>query len=371
MNATERIMFAIPTLHGGGAQRVLVSLLRHLPREQFEIHLAVLNREGPLGLEVPPDIVTHDLKCSRARHCVLPLWRLTRRLSPAVLLTTITRMNLIASMLKPALLSRTALAIREVNVVEELIGHGRKRHVVKAIMANRYRQVDTVVCQSEFMQRDLSANLRVPRDRMVTIYNPVDIQRVQSLAANESPYFQDGTGPHVVGIGSLHRPKKGFDRLVGAFPALLKKHPGAQLWILGDGPLKEKLKDQARSLGIAKRVHLPGFQRNPYPWLQHADLFVLASRHEGTPNVLLEAMASRCPVLALEHPGGTRELLELTGQGERMVPCLDAWEDDWFERPSVQTFDLVRKNFNADRIVQQYSGLFSRLANCRSSRIAA
>jgi len=91
------------------------------------------------------------------------------------------------------------------------------------------------------------------------------------------------------------------------------------LLILGEGPDRSALEAQARTLGIADRVFLPGFVANPYPYFKHARMFVLSSRYEGLAMVLLEALALAAPVLAMDCPSGPRELLE-NGRFGVLVP---------------------------------------------------
>jgi glycosyltransferase involved in cell wall biosynthesis len=83
----------------------------------------------------------------------------------------------------------------------------------------------------------------------------------------------------------------------------------ADLTILGEGPLKADLLAQRERLGLGAVVHLAGFQPNPYPYLKHADLFVLPSRFEGLPLAVLEALAVGTPVVASDCPGALREIL--------------------------------------------------------------
>jgi glycosyltransferase involved in cell wall biosynthesis len=156
------------------------------------------------------------------------------------------------------------------------------------------------------MANDMAEHFQVPRDKLVRIYNPVDVKRVQELAEyGENPY--SGPGPHLAAAGRLTR-QKGFDVLLDALPAVLECFPETRLAILGEGPLEEKLTEQAQKLGLTQKVTFLGFQENPWPYLKHADLFLLPSRYEGTPNVLLEALALGTPVVASDCPGGMREI---------------------------------------------------------------
>jgi glycosyltransferase involved in cell wall biosynthesis len=89
---------------------------------------------------------------------------------------------------------------------------------------------------------------------------------------------------------------------------VLKAFPGAKLTILGEGPLERQLKEQAVGLGVDHAVTFMGFQENPWPYVKHADLFILCSRYEGLPNALLEVLALDVPVVATDCPGGVREI---------------------------------------------------------------
>jgi glycosyltransferase involved in cell wall biosynthesis len=200
------------------------------------------------------------------------------------------------------------------------------------------------------MADDLTEHFGVPRARIVTIYNPLDRKRIAARARSAaSPFAGHGPGPQLVAIGRLD-PQKGFDLLLRAFPELLESEPGAELWILGEDMWAHQRNRQglaalADELGISGRVHFEGYVENPYPYLEHADLFVLSSRYEGLPNVLLEALSLGCPVLAVDAPGGTREIMELSGQLERLVPELH-WKGEWLRgraaarEPDLSAFSL-------------------------------
>jgi len=164
----------------------------------------------------------------------------------------------------------------------------------------------------------------------------------------------------VVAIGRLGS-EKGFDRLIRAFSFLLAKKPNARLWILGKGELENNLKELINSLGLIEKVFLIGFQKNPFLWLRHADLFVLSSRFEGLPNALLEALACGCSVVALRHPGGTQEVLEECGLLERFVPSLEAWPEVWWERPQPEVSFLLNHKFNIIRITGEYEDLLNNI----------
>jgi glycosyltransferase involved in cell wall biosynthesis len=102
--------------------------------------------------------------------------------------------------------------------------------------------------------------------------------------------------------------EKGFDLLIEAIA--LMRDPRVHVTIVGDGTLRDELQRLTLHLGVASQVHFVGFHKNPYPFFKIADAFVLSSRIEGMPNVILEALACGTGVIAVPATGGTRELLE-------------------------------------------------------------
>jgi glycosyltransferase involved in cell wall biosynthesis len=207
------------------------------------------------------------------------------------------------------------------------------------------------------MGRDLE-RFGVPARRMLTIFNPVDVATLQAEArAVASPYAGSSKGPHVLGVGRLVR-QKGFDRLIRAFAALREREPDAQLWILGDDPggrdsASQALRALRAELDLEACVHFPGYRSDVPAWLAHADLFVLSSRYEGLPNVLLEALACGCPVVALDGPGGAGEILRRCGLPERLVTDL-RWDPAWFRSAGApRSADLSA--FALDAVVAAYA----------------
>jgi glycosyltransferase involved in cell wall biosynthesis len=169
-----------------------------------------------------------------------------------------------------------------------------------------YPRADRIICVGDYVLNDLAESFGIPRDKMTRIYNSVDVDRIRLLAeAGGNPF--SGAGPHLVAAGRLSC-EKGADVLLEAMPLVRATIPGADLNILGEGSLKPDLLEQCGRLGLTGAVHFAGFQPNPYPYFKHADLFVLPSRFEGLPLVVLEALAVGTSVVASDCPGALREI---------------------------------------------------------------
>lgn len=372
-----RVLLAIPSYRGGGAERVVTSLARRLSRDRFDIHLAVVEDDGPLGQTLPDDVTRHSLSCRRVSQAALPFLRLVRQLRPQVVLTAASHLNALAGMLRPAFPRGTHLIVRETGVLETSLAAWRFGRVFKPALALAYRQADRVIGQSSFALQEIHTQLGVPQERLIRIANPVEVDalapsiREQTASPFGSPDESQisingwSRGPHLLGAGRLGT-EKGFDRLIQAFPELKRSHPHAELWIIGEGSERAPLQRLADDLGVGRSVHLPGYQPDVSRWMAHADLFVLSSRTESLPNVLLEAVACECPVVALEQVGGTRELLGQLGLSQRWVSSLVPWQDEWFDRPDPAVRETLVTHFHCKRIVAQYEELFEDVAGSRS-----
>jgi glycosyltransferase involved in cell wall biosynthesis len=304
------ILFAIPALDKGGPDRVLFELLRGLDRSRFRPMLAVSAATGHYLEKLPEDVVVHHLPAERGaltRYPVLALARLVRRVKPDLVFATL-RMAMTAGLARLFFPRGTRLILRIANQVSQNFAELQRRSPIKHRLSFRLQmlalaQADRIICQSSDMAQDLR-HLGV-KPPITVIGNPVEIAEVarQAVPAASLP-----GRPALLGVGRL-TPQKGFDVLLDAMAVVRQEHPEAVLSIAGDGPDRTNLSERARQLGIESAVNFLGFIGNPYPLMAGADLFVLASRYEGFPNVCLEALAVGKPVVATDCPGGTRDVV--------------------------------------------------------------
>ena len=296
----KRILFAINSLAGGGAERVLATLLGGSEpwRARYDIHLALLDDE-PRANEVPEWVAVHQLD---ARHKLLPsltqLRALARRLKPHATLSFLTRAN-IANAWAMAGRRRPWLISERVNTS----AHLGSAFAAKAMVRLVYPRAAHVIAVSEGVVDDLAAHFGVARRRMSAIANPVDHRRIAELAA-EPPAFTPA-GPYIAAAGRLV-PNKNFPLLLRAYA---KAAPPERLVILGEGPERGALEALAASLGIADRVDMPGFVANPFAVVARAQAYAMPSNAEGFPNGLVEAMACGVPVVATNCASGPSEIL--------------------------------------------------------------
>ncbi|MDE2108037.1 MAG: glycosyltransferase [Gammaproteobacteria bacterium] len=293
----KSVMFVVPSLGGGGAERVVLTLLKHLDRTQFSLSLVVINTRRSVHLsEVPRDVELIDFGSRRVRAALLKLLRLIRRRRPDVVFSTQGYLNLGMALIKPWLPAATRCVARETSIVSKLLHLHRRPAVLRFLYRRVYQRLDTVVCQSRAMRDDLVTAYGFPADKTVIIHNPVDVEWVRARAREQLDLI--GLKPGHVNLVTAGRlsPEKGLDIVIAALA--LCRMPNLNLVILGEGKLRAALEALALKLGVRGQVQFAGFQTNPYPWFAHADLFVLGSRSEGFPNVALEALACGTPLVA-------------------------------------------------------------------------
>ena len=193
----------------------------------------------------------------------------------------------------------------------------------RARLRHTYRQADRVIAISAGVATDVLALTGLPAERVVTLKNPsipIDLDRLANAPAPH-PWLERRDMPVLLAAGRLVEVKD-FATLLRAFGALRRQRP-ARLVILGEGPQRGALLALAGQLGVAQDVALPGFSANPVAWMARAALFVVSSRYEGGPNVLIEALACGTPAVSTDCPHGPREILD-HGRWGHLVPVGDA-----------------------------------------------
>ncbi len=329
----------VKNLLGGGAERVAVNLLQGLPRDVFTQELVLVDAWGPFLEQVPEDIRQLNLECGlNVAKAVPKLVRYLRQRKPDVLVSHLAHPNVAAVVAAACARTGTKVVLIEHND-NTFIDQGRSRsaasQALQQIKSLVYRRADEIVGVSEGVSDYVSRTFGVPREKLTTIYNPVVndtlLERSQQPLAH--PWFAEGQPPVLLASGRL-REQKDFSTLLQAFSRVRQTRP-CRLLILGEGRLRAELEAEVAALGLQNDVALPGFVENPYAYMRRAALFVLSSRWEGLPTVLVEAMACGCPVVATDCPSGPAEILE----GGRLGPLVEIANPEALAQAIVETLE--------------------------------
>jgi glycosyltransferase involved in cell wall biosynthesis len=240
-----------------------------------------------------------------------------------VVLSTIPNVNLIAIWASLVVPFPVRTVIREPNPpATSSASKGQKGRLTDILCRRFYRFADHVVAISEDIARELRREYNVGSSNLTVIHNPVFTPNITEAAMEplDDPWFTDGDIPVVLGVGRLADEKR-FTDLLGAFYKV-KKVRDARLVILGEGPGRAELEREAAKLGISESVRMPGFVDNPFKYMANSAVFVSSSKYEGFGNVIVEALACGCPVVATDCPGGPSEILR-DGEYGRLVPVGD------------------------------------------------
>ena len=364
------IALFVPSLHGGGAERVILDIAAELVNRGVPIHLVLVKAEGHYLDLVPDGVRLIDLNSHRAAASLLKLVAYVRRERPAVLLATLTQANVIALVAKILLWGRLRVVTRIANTYSEEFATGSFKHrVALRLLKFLFPVADRIVAVSQGVADDLSEMHPAISARVATIYNPVvRAEMVEQAAApvNHS-WFETETAPVVVSVGRLATVKD-HATLLRAFAEVLRSRQ-ARLVILGEGPERGNLLELAARLSVSQNVDLPGFKVNPFAYMSRARVFALSSRYEGFPNVLVQAMACGTPVVSTDCRSGPTEILE-DGRWGQLVPVGD-WQSmaeaimKTLDNPVPSDLLVARASaFSADASIERYLEVLTGTVNC-------
>ena len=354
------IALFVPSLHGGGAERVMLDIASELASRGVTVHLVLVKAEGHYLDLVPEGVRLIDLNSHRAAASLFKLVRYIRRERPVALLSTLTQASVIALVAKLTLLGRVRIVTRIANTFSEELASGSFKHKLALQLLKRLFPVaDGIVAVSHGVADDLQALIPNMSHKVTTIYNPVVRPQIveQSQTPPEHVWFAPGAAPVILSAGRLTTVKDHVTLLKAFALVFLKRR--VRLVILGDGPERETLLELAERLELSEHVDLPGFKVNPFTYMSKAGVFVLSSRYEGFPNVLVQAMACGAPVVSTDCRSGPREILE-DGKWGHLVPVGD-WRAmaeailETLDNP-IPSYQLISRGstYSADASIDRY-----------------
>lgn len=321
----KKILIRIGSLRHGGAEKVLVTFLKNLPPDKYEIDLLLNLYSGKYLAEIPSWINVYYLNKGEMITTNRPqdIPQKAFRVIYQKILKTF-----------PKLLYKFILKDKQYDVEFAAI-HGLRDDILNSPQKSSRKIVwihndlrktefhdytdaeirkffgfDKIMVISEHIQKDFENMARNEDDkkRIIRIYNPLDTQEILEKAKVDQNQYDFAHGePVFVSVGTVF-PQKGFDRLLKVHKRLLEEGLRHRVLIVGDGYDFENVKKLKSDLGLDETATMLGFTDNPYPYFQQADFFILSSRYEGFPTVLYEAITLKKKIVATDV-SGVREMM--------------------------------------------------------------
>ena len=371
-----RLSFFVPTLAGGGAERVVVTLANAFAESGYPVDLLLTSRRGPQLESVSSKVSVVDFGRQHTWLAVPALVQTLRQRQPDVLVSALFGATVAAYGATTWMHVRRECVPPLCATVHSPLSRtetqGPRAYLLDRAAHVALRRIETVVAVSQSVAQDLSQCTGRDRERIDVIHNPIDIDVVQSGAQAPPPHawFQEDV-PVVVSAGRLH-PQKDHQTLLGAL-ARLRKRDRVRAIILGEGPERRRLEEQSRKLGISSDTAFPGFVENPYAFMTRADVFALPSTSEAFGNVVVEALACGTPVVATESSGGPVEILRTDDAtyGSLVPPHDPAALADTLDKVLDRPVDRSRlqqraRDFDVPEAVNRYRALFERIVRSPS-----
>lgn len=362
-----KILHLIPNLGIGGTEKTILELCRGLDKNRFQNFVAAIKSEGETAerlKRIPvPVTALHSAEGFLPGLLDLPrvvfkISQLILKIEPDIVHTWLTRANVVGRL--AALLVHHPRTISSLRVMES----EKQYHLWAEYLTQMLCNAVTVNCTA--LEKFAVEKIWIPKNKVVLIFNGIQIP--PSPLAGEGR-VRDGSDFLIGSIGRLHA-QKGMDIFIRAAQIVLKQFPDFKFVVAGDGPEKQSLQKLAHNLGIESQVKFCGWVHPSADFLKTLNIFVLTSRWEGMPNVILEAMALKIPVVATEV-GGVPDLIEneksgLLVESKNTDACAEAMLR-LIQQPALRqqftknAFQRVSEKFSLKQMIQSYESLYESL----------
>ncbi len=312
----KKLAIFIYSLSAGGAERVASVLLKNLESE-YDIDLVLINDD--IFYDVPKSIkITYLENSSPMESGIKKLIKIPflaykyskfcKANKIDISLSLMYRPNYI-NILSKYFGNEAKIIISERALPSEQHRHGMQGMINKFLIKILYSKAKYILANSKGNRKDLIDNFNINSSNIKTIYNPVDIDMIDRLKTEDVNL--DNSSFNFITVGRLDHGKNHSLLLDALYQMEDKK---CKLFILGDGELRTFLQDKINSLNLSDRVFLLGTIDNPYKYLYNSNCFVFSSKHEGFPNVLLEALACNLPIISTDCKSGPREIISISNE---------------------------------------------------------
>ena len=387
------VALVIPSLRIGGAERSTLRIARGLVERGHRVDVVLLGNINSLQHEVPSGARILHLTDSGSHSEDTSRNRIRAQEQVGFSLSFLLKRNYVRNSIRigayidderpdfvlpalPGAKIATLLCATRTEFKPRIVPIFRN-HILKRswkerrLLAKLLESASHTIAVSDGVAESIKSHLSVPDEKVTRIYNPVVVPETLRLAEQppDHPWFLESDIPIVLGAGRLGRVKD-FPTLLRAFAITARKRP-ARLIILGDGTWRRRLESLVRRLDLVDSVSLTGWVANPYSFMSRASAFLLSSRYEGLPNVLIEALSCGCPCASTDCPSGPREILDhgcvgpLVPVGDH-VALSEALDRLLTDPPNTDIVLTHAQRFAFPRSISQYEKLLHNVGNQES-----
>jgi len=310
----KKILIIIPSLDvGGGAEKIAASLTNRLS-EKFKIYILTFYKSKNIypytGVYIT---LKQNLKTWQKLFLPFKIYKKIKSIAPDIIISFMDYTSIITFFTKFIFQIKVPLIV--CSHTNPIIAYRNKLWYLKFFIKLVYplkwiNKIVTVSLGTQYMFENI---FKIKHNKIKTIYNGININEIQKLknekVSDYNNIFYNNDVIKFITIGSL-RKVKGHDSLINSYLNVKNHLPNSKLIIIGDGPLRKELEQLIEKLELKDDVLLMGLRKNPYKYMAKSDIFVLSSKYEGFPNVLLEALACGLPIISTDCETGPREILD-------------------------------------------------------------
>lgn len=352
---TKRLSLYIPTMNGGGAEKVFATLANYWVSKGYVVDLVLSRAEGVYLSILDDKVNVINLGSSRVLQDTVKLRKYLKLNKPDIIYSALPHCNIMSVFVTRLLKDKPLVVIGEHSNVNIKLGT-RGERLFRFLQKFFYRKADKIITVSDGIMNEYITLLSISPNIFKTIYNPafsLDNLRL-SYEKPSHPWFSLGV-PIILSVARLEEVKD-YPTLIKAF-SRVREEIDAKLIVLGEGSERRKLEELIQKMGLCDDIDLAGFVDNPHAYMRASDLFVLSSKREGFGNVIVEAMACGTHVVSTDCSGPS-EILE-NGKWGRIVPVgnVEALAEsikESIKNPLKVDVTKRAKDFSIEKISQEY-----------------
>lgn len=363
----KKVLLITHDLDLGGLQRVVVTICRTLDRSRFDVSVLCMRKAGLYVSEIEklgiPVILIPVRSKGTDYFASMKVAAVFRKLKPDVIHTHNTQ-----PFIEGTIAAVMTGVKRVIHTDHARIFPDKRRYMLMEWLLSHF--VEKVVGVSEHTTKSLNKYEHISEKKLTTIVNGIEYESISVNIELKKKTLSLPSNCLVIGAAVRLSEQKGLHYVIEVLPDLIKNYPHIEMVIAGDGPLRMQLQVRAKELKIDKKVHFIGPRLDVLELLQVFDIYVLPSLWEGLPMIILEAMASGCPVIATDV-GGVREaivdnetgILVEPGNKKALYEAIEklVTDKDLRKKLGVNSRQRFNEKFTADIMVKKYEALYSGL----------